>query len=170
MYRRGRPVTRFRSVQAGGFGGLARAAPTVAAVAVAVASLGTVALGSDSARGREGTSRSIDVANALAAGRDGKLVAAGLSRRGSHGPRFALARYTAGGTPRPPLRNRRQSADGLRGAQSYAGATSLAIRHAGKIVVAGWAVLPPRINSPFALARYTVSGKLDRTFGRKAGY
>jgi uncharacterized delta-60 repeat protein len=125
-----------------------------------------VALGSSSARGREGTARSTDGAYALAAGRDGKLVAAGFSRRGNHEPRFALARYTAGGTLDRRFGTGGKVLTGFGGAQSYARATSLAIRPAGKIVVAGSAVLPPRITSLFALARYTVSGKLDRAFGR----
>jgi Domain of unknown function (DUF5122) beta-propeller len=69
----------------------------VAASGVAAASSGTVALGSSSASGREATLRSTDVVNALAAEPDGTLVAAGSSRRGAHGRRFALARYTAAG-------------------------------------------------------------------------
>jgi uncharacterized delta-60 repeat protein len=132
---------------------------------VAVASLGT-AVGSSSARGLEGTSRSTDGANALAAGRDGKLVAAGLSRRGSHGPRFALARYTAGGTLDRRFGTRGKVLTGFGGARSVAGASSLAIRPDGRIVVAGYAYVPPKSYPGFAIARYTVAGKLDRTFGQ----
>jgi uncharacterized delta-60 repeat protein len=124
-----------------------------------------VALGSISARGREGTLRSTDDASALAAERDGTLVAAGSSRKGS-GRRFALARYTPDGTLDRRFGTGGKVLTGFGGAQSFARATSLAIRRDGKIVVAGWTV-PLRLNNPFALARYTVSGKLDRTFGRK---
>jgi uncharacterized delta-60 repeat protein len=124
-----------------------------------------VALGPGSAKAREGALRSTDLANALASGEDGTLVAAGQSRRGLRGPRFALARYTAGGTLDRRFGTGGKVLTGFGGAQSYARATSLAIRPAGKIVVAGSAVLP-RTTSLFALARYTVSGKLDRTFGR----
>jgi hypothetical protein len=66
-----------------------RGAAAVAAVSVAVASLGTVAHGSSSASGREGRSTSIDLANALAAARDGNVVVAGLSNKGEGD--FALA-------------------------------------------------------------------------------
>jgi uncharacterized delta-60 repeat protein len=143
-----------------------RRAPTAAMVAVigvAVASLGTVALGSSSASGREGTRSSVDFANALAAGRGGKLVVAGLSQRESRD--FALARYTNSG--------RLDSSFGTGGKvltsfgpRSQAQARSLAIRPDGKIVVAGGAAVPPRIYYGFAIARYTVAGRLDRTFGR----
>jgi hypothetical protein len=59
-----------------------------------VRSLGLVGLGSSSASGGE---RSDDVAYALAAGRDGKLVVAGVSGSSTTGSEYdwALARYTA---------------------------------------------------------------------------
>jgi uncharacterized delta-60 repeat protein len=54
------------------------------------------------------------------------------------------------------------------GFQSYAEVASLAIRRDRRIVVAGYALVPPGFrHSAFALARYTASGKLDRTFGRQ---
>jgi uncharacterized delta-60 repeat protein len=145
------------------FGRRERAAATVATVAAMVASLGTVAHGSSSASGREGRSTSTDLANALAAARDGKLVVAGLSSKGEGD--FALARYTSSG------RLDRSFGTGGKvltsfGPRSYAGARSLAVSPGGKIVAAGGAAVPPRIYNGFAIASYTVAGKLDRTFGR----
>jgi uncharacterized delta-60 repeat protein len=145
------------------FGGRARAAVTVAAVALAVASLGTVALASSRAGDREGGTGSADLGLSLAAGRDGKLTLAGLSRR-RHTRDFALARYTADGTL-----DRHFGTGGkvLTGFGGNAGANSLAIRPDGKIVVAGGAsVSATTIHSGFAITRYTVAGKLDRAFGR----
>ena len=145
------------------FGRRARAAVMVAAVAVAVASLGTVALGSGSASGRQGT-RSTDLAYAVAAGRDGKLTVAGLSTH--RGRDFALARYTAAGRLDRRFGTGGKVLTDFGGARSYAGASSLAIRPDGKIVVAGYASVPPRSYPGFAIARYTVAGRLDRTFGQ----
>jgi uncharacterized delta-60 repeat protein len=141
----------------------ARAALSVAAVGVAVASLGTVALGSSSASNLEGRSRSVDLAHAIAVGGEGKLTVAGLSSGTSRD--FALARYTAAGTLDRGFGRSGKVLTAF-GARSYAGANSLAIRRDGKIVVAGWAVLSPRTYSGFAIARYTVAGKPDRTFGQ----
>ena len=134
---------------------------------VALASLCAVALGPGTATGRERGAGSVDLGEALAVARDGKLVVAGLSRRGSPGG-FALARYTADGAL-----DRRFGAGGKvltrfgrAGSFSYGGATSVAIGSDGKIVVAGWAIVSPRTYGVVALARYTVAGKLDRTFGQ----
>lgn len=101
----------------------------------------------------------------MAAGRDGKLVVAGLSRQGAR-RRFALARYTATGAL-----DRRFGTGGKVltdfGARSDGGgANALAIRPDGKIVVAGYMYVPPRSSSGFAISRYTVAGKLDHSFGR----
>jgi uncharacterized delta-60 repeat protein len=125
--------------------------------------------------GRADTVRSQDGVGALGVEPDGTLVAAGSSRLG--GPshrRFALARYTAAGKldRRFGTGGKVLTGFGLRFVRprfpSNAGVASLAIQRDGKIVVAGYAYRPPGLRySAFALARYTVSGKLDRTFGRK---
>ena len=146
------------------FGRRARAAVTVTAVGVAVACLGTVAFGSSAANGRQGRPQSRDLAYALAAGRDGKLAVAGVSRVGGI-YQWAVARYTAAGTLDRGFGTGGKVLTGF-GAQSDAGATSLAIYPEGKIVVAGYAYVRPKTDSGFAIARYTVAGKLDRTFGR----
>jgi uncharacterized delta-60 repeat protein len=145
------------------FGHRARAAATVAAVAV-VGSLGTVALGSSSASGREGRYRSVDEARALAAGRDGKLVVAGISG-GAYSGNFALARYTSSGRLDGSFGSGGKVVTSF-GARSDAGAHSLAIHRDGRTVVAGSAHIPPRTDYAFAVVRYTGAGKLDRTFGR----
>jgi uncharacterized delta-60 repeat protein len=152
---------------------LALLSGVVAASVVAATSPGTVALASGGASGRTGMVRSTDVVGALAAEPDGTLVAAGSSRRGAHGSRFAFARYTAAGKldRRFGTGGKVLTGFGLRwvrpGFRSYAGVASLAIRRDGRIVAAGYASRPPGLgHSAFALARYTVSGKLDRTFGR----
>lgn len=126
--------------------------------------------------GSAGTVRSQDGVGALGVEPDGTLVVAGASRVGgpSHGRRFALARYTAAGKldRRFGTGGKVLTGFGLRFVRPRfpggAGVASLAIRRDGKIVVAGYAYRPPGLRySAFALARYTVSGRLDRTFGRK---
>jgi uncharacterized delta-60 repeat protein len=130
---------------------------------MAAACLGTVAFASSST-GRESRARSVDLGEAMAAGRDGKLVVAGLSRQGSR-RLWALARYSAAGHL-----DRRFGTGGKVltdfGARSEGGARALAIRPDGRTVVAGYMYVPPRSYAGFAVARYTVSGELDRTFGR----
>src|SRR5262245_53660094 len=118
--------------------------------------------------------RSTDVVRALAVEPGGTLVAAGSSRREAHARRFALARYTAAGKldRRFGSGGRVLTGFGLRfvrpGFGSWAEAASLAIPRDGRIVVAGYAPVRPSLRySAFALARYTVSGRLDRTFGGK---
>lgn len=141
-----------------------RATWAVTAAVVAVASLGTVAFASTSASDREGRFGSVDLGEALVAGRDGKLTVAGLSRRGSS-RLWALARYTAAGTLDRSFGTGGKVLTDF-GARSEGGARSLAIGRDGKIVVTGYMYLPPRTYSGFAIARYTSSGKLDPTFGR----
>jgi uncharacterized delta-60 repeat protein len=126
--------------------------------------------------GRAGTVRSQDGVAALGVEPDGTLVAAGSSRLGgpAHGRRFALARYTAAGKldRRFGTGGKVLTGFGLRFVRPRfpggAGVGSLAIRRDGKVVVAGDAYRPPGLRyEAFALARYTVSGRLDRAFGRK---
>jgi uncharacterized delta-60 repeat protein len=129
------------------------------ATAIAVAAL-TAALGSTGARGSEGRSGGVDLGSAVAVGPAGKVAVAGMSKG-----RFALARYTVGGRL-----DRSFGTGGLEltsfGASAYGGANSIAINPDGKMVVAGWIVVPPRTGSAFAIARYTRAGKLDSTFGQ----
>lgn len=130
---------------------------------VALASLCTVALGPGTASSREGRSQSVDQATDLAVGRDGKLLVAGVTGRQYEGD-FALARYTGSG------RLDRTFGIGGKVVTSFgrgddARARSLTVGPDGKIVVAGGAIVPPRLTAGFAIARYSGAGKLDRTFG-----
>src|SRR5437762_13908844 len=77
-------------------GVLAGAAGTLAAVGVALVTLDSGAIGSNSVRGHE---RSVDIVYALGAGPDGKLVVAGTSGSSTTGSEgnWALARYTSRG-------------------------------------------------------------------------
>jgi uncharacterized delta-60 repeat protein len=132
---------------------VAQAAAT-AAMGVAAVSFSTAALASHGASGTEAKSRtSVDVASAIAAARDGKVVVAGSSE----GVRrdFALARYTRSGRLDATF-----GADGLVltdiGSRRSPPAHSVAIGRDGKIVGARGETI----------VRYTAAGRLDRTFGR----
>jgi len=94
---------------------------------------------------------------------DGKIVAVGWARRkaspgGEGGIVFAIARFTRRGTLDRTFGGDGTRLTGFRTRHAYAGA--VAIQADGKIVVAGWA------GGFFAVARYTSSGKRDRSFGR----
>ncbi len=110
------------------------------------------------------SSSTVDIAQALAHERNGKLVAAGLSARFGH-YEAALARYAADGRLDQGFgssgRVLTDFGSGLAG--SYARA--LTIQPDGKIVVAGGGGISTR-GSGFAIARYTVLGRLDSSFGR----
>ena len=140
---------------------LARVAATVAVVAIALVSVGVGALDSSGASGGE---RSDDIAYALAAGRGGTLVVAGVSgssTTGSEGD-WALARYTARGRLDPRFGTKGRVLTHFRKG-GYAQA--VAVQANGKPVLAGFVEVA--LDFPvFALARYTHRGKLDRGFGR----
>lgn len=105
---------------------------------------------------------SIDIGQAVVVQRDGKIVLAGTSRRGSRYD-FALARYTTNGKLDPSF-----AKGGLllasvgRGAS---GANAIAEQRDGKLIVAGRAYVSYH-QSAFAVARYTRQGVIDRAFGR----
>lgn len=98
--------------------------------------------------------------DALAVQRDGRIVAAG--RAGCTGGRFAVARYLPSGR-----RDRSFSDDGKLttrfGAHCrFSEARAVTVQRDGRILAAGQAGCGARIT--FALARYTRSGRLDRSF------
>jgi uncharacterized delta-60 repeat protein len=101
-----------------------------------------------------------DGAFAIAVQPDGKIVAAGSAHSGNDYD-FALARYTVSGTL--------DSSFGTGGVVTTAigpgddGAHAVVIQEDGKIVAAGSA--HSGSDWDFALARYTVSGTLDSSFG-----
>jgi uncharacterized delta-60 repeat protein len=80
--------------------------------------------------------------------------------------KWALARYTVAGTLDGSFGTGGKVLTGFGAPLSHAEAESLAIRPDGRVVAAGYAYVRSRIDSGFALARYTVAGKLDPTFGR----
>jgi uncharacterized delta-60 repeat protein len=99
----------------------------------------------------------------LAVGRNGTLLVAGVSGRQGAGD-FTLVRYTSSG------RLDRSFGEGGKvvtrfGGQDFAAASSLAISPGGKVVVGGWAKIPPKLITT-AVVRYTPAGRLDRAFGR----
>jgi uncharacterized delta-60 repeat protein len=143
---------------------LAGAVATAAVGAgVAFAHPDAIGGGSVTARGVARVSHTVDIARALAVGQGGKLVVAGLSSKGP--VRMALARYTASGRL-----DRSFGAGGEVlgdfGTRNDSTVSSLAMQADGKVVAAG-AMTPSTGLSRFALARYTLRGRLDPSFGRK---
>jgi uncharacterized delta-60 repeat protein len=108
----------------------------------------------------------LDYASAIAIQADGKLVAAGIANYHGADARFALARYRSNGTLDPGF-----SGDGkviTNFTPTFDGAFAVAIQADGKIVAAGEAGGTGPAETPgarFALARYQMNGRLDRTFG-----
>jgi uncharacterized delta-60 repeat protein len=110
-------------------------------------------------------SNSVDQAYSVDIQADGKIVLAGFINSGGMGGNddFALARYNSigsldttfgtGGKVVTPV--------GENDDQAY----SVAIQPTGKIVVAGFSDSGVPTNQDFSLARYTITGTLDTTFG-----
>ena len=138
-------------------------ATATAVVGVAFARPDAVSGGSDTARGVGRMSHTVDIAGALAVARGGKLVVAGLSRRGSP-VRMALARYAASGKLDPSFGAGGRALTDF-GSQNDDWAWAVAVQADGKVVAAG-AMHPKNGLTRFALARYTARGRLDPSFGR----
>jgi uncharacterized delta-60 repeat protein len=105
---------------------------------------------------------SIDIGHAIAVHRDGKIVMAGISRRGSQYD-FALARYTTRG---------KLDSSFARGGllltdvgREASGLAALTEQVDGKLILAGGAYVSEH-QGAFAVSRYTRRGALDTTFGR----
>ena len=102
-------------------------------------------------------------AYALAIQRDGQIVAAGSARNVTFPSDFALARYTITGTLDVSFGGGTgKVTTDFNGADS---ANALGIQSDGKIVAAGIAYNAAGTSADFALARYTITGTLDMTFG-----
>jgi uncharacterized delta-60 repeat protein len=104
---------------------------------------------------------SIDIANSLAFARDGKLVVAGLSRKGGRYA-WALARYGVGGRLDPSFG---QGGSVLAEFGTGVVANAVTARADGKILVAGDVALAGHDHTEFVLARYTDHGRPDPSFG-----
>jgi uncharacterized delta-60 repeat protein len=99
--------------------------------------------------------------------KDGKIVAAGYSDAEADDPSydFALARYRTTGALDPSFGAGGTVLTDL-GSESFDQAFAVAIQENGKIVAAGLSDADDDA-SDFALARYTKTGALDRSFGRR---
>jgi uncharacterized delta-60 repeat protein len=104
---------------------------------------------------------SIDIARSLTITRDGKPVVAGLSRKGSRYT-WAIARYRTDGKLDPSFGSGgRVLTEFGTGGAAYAVATQAN----GKLLVAGAGDVDSKEDTGFTLARYTVRGRLDPSFG-----
>ncbi|WP_245400237.1 hypothetical protein [Nocardia albiluteola] len=103
-----------------------------------------------------------DVANAVAIGPDGKIVAAGTSHATTTGDTIALARYTSDGKLDTGFGDGGKVSTDLGTRADRANAVVL--QPDGKIVVAG-STRDPVQGDNFLLVRYTTDGKLDAGFG-----
>lgn len=111
------------------------------------------------------TGPSDSIATAIAVQPDGKIVAAGLTRRA--GGEIAVARYVARGSLDASFGSGGSTTIGLglgaANAVTVAVARALALQPDGKIVVAGYSYEGNRAR--FTLARLNPDGSLDATFG-----
>jgi uncharacterized delta-60 repeat protein len=95
---------------------------------------------------------------------DGRIVAAGLSRR--YNPdraRFAVARLNADGSPDPSFSGDGRQTAGF-GSTGDAIAFGVALQGDGRSVLAGNATRRPDGRTRFALARFKANGELDPSF------
>jgi uncharacterized delta-60 repeat protein len=105
-----------------------------------------------------------DVANGVATQADGKIVAAGYTRDPANGSDFAVARYNRDGSLDSGFGNGGKVQTDFGGSDDRGSA--IAVQADGKIVVAGWALVPDvTFYTDVALARYNPDGSLDSSFG-----
>ncbi|HTP11794.1 MAG TPA: delta-60 repeat domain-containing protein, partial [Anaerolineae bacterium] len=103
-----------------------------------------------------------DVANSLAIQSDGKPVAGGYASDSGGNSVFALARYTTAGALDGTFGNGGKATTGFDGKDAV---LALGIQSNGKIIAAGNTYTGTNDHYNFALARYTITGTLDTTFG-----
>jgi uncharacterized delta-60 repeat protein len=97
---------------------------------------------------------------------DGKIVVVGSTYDPATGSTFSVARYNKDGALDASFGLGGTIRTVFGGSYSSSGASSVAIQHDGKIVVAGGAyVYGVSADSEFALARYEPDGTLDSSFG-----
>jgi uncharacterized delta-60 repeat protein len=101
-----------------------------------------------------------EVGNSAAIQSDGKIVVAGSSNDGTS-VNFALVRYTINGSLDSTFGNSGKVTTAI--GNFYSVGNSMLIQTDGKVVVAGY--YNNGSNIDFALARYTINGSLDSTFG-----
>ena len=93
---------------------------------------------------------------------DGKMLAAG-GASAADGFDFSLSRFNSNGTPDTSFGSGGRVTTDLGG--RFEGATSIVLQPDGKIVTAGYAVVPVNQFANFALVRYNSDGSLDLSFG-----
>jgi len=101
-----------------------------------------------------------DKANAVAIQSDGKIVVGGSSNNGTDDD-FAVVRYSSAGILDPNFNTDGKLTTPIGGSNDIANA--VAVQTDGKIVVAGSTF--NGLDNDFALARYTITGTLDTSFG-----
>jgi uncharacterized delta-60 repeat protein len=105
-----------------------------------------------------------DVVNGVATQADGKIVAAGYTRDPANGSDFAVARYNRNGSLDSGFGTGGRVRTDFGGSDDRGSA--VAVQADGKVVVAGWALVPDvTVYTDVALARYNVDGSLDSSFG-----
>ena len=104
----------------------------------------------------------IDIARAVVAQPDGRVVAAGEAWYGGH-QRMALARYLPDGALDPSFGQHGLVTTTAGDNQTMAWA--LALQPDGRLVAAGAVVTPDGLDCRFLLVRYLPDGRLDPTFG-----
>lgn len=105
-----------------------------------------------------------DVANGVASQPDGKTVAAGYTQDPANGSDFAVARFNPDGSLDSGFGNGGKVRTDFGGSDDRGSA--VAVQADGKIVVAGWALVPDvTFYTDVALARYNADGSLDSSFG-----
>ena len=95
---------------------------------------------------------------------DGKIVAAGYFEAGNDNHDFALARYAGNGTLDPGFGRAGIALNGLTNGSDDL-IKGIALQSDSKIVAVGQTGNYPTFD--FGVARYTTTGRLDKTFGRK---
>jgi uncharacterized delta-60 repeat protein len=101
-----------------------------------------------------------EAASGIALQTDGRMVLAGTEFNGPSGG-FVLARYNSNGTLDPTFGSGGNVIMGF--GTPIEGALSVALQSDGRIIAAGYANIDGATD--FALARYSVNGNLDTTFG-----
>lgn len=107
----------------------------------------------------------LEEAHGVVVQHDGKIVAAGSSRVGSH-ETMTLARYDAKGQLDPTFGDGGKVIPNLTGTDNdYSAALALVQQPDGKLVAAGWAYSTTVHHDVFVVARYNADGTLDAGFG-----
>jgi uncharacterized delta-60 repeat protein len=103
-----------------------------------------------------------DLVNAITLQQDGRIILAGFAQVNGNTD-FAIVRLTATGNLDPTFGTGGIVFTPVGPSLDYA--RGVAVQPDGKIVVAGTGDFPPNYSADFAIARYTITGALDSSFG-----